>query len=107
MKMEVLISEDNRDTLQAFTIRASRKWLRRMKAVAAHNVAQNIKCDNDVDFLQIPNSFTKLVRQFVITFFGDYILDLMENWNKGDNKAGFYISMLPSHNRCTHWRSAW
>ena len=62
--------------------RASRKWFIRLKEEAAYNVVQHLNCDEDVGILQIPNSLKKLVRQFVITFSGDYIFDLKENWNK-------------------------
>ena len=77
--IEIEISEEHEDILQAFTIRASRKRLRRLKEVAAYNVAQHLNCDEEVDILQIPNSLKKLVRQFVIKFSGDYIFDLNEN----------------------------
>ena len=77
--IEIEISEENGDILQAFTIRASRKRLRRLKEVAAYNVAQHLNCDEEADNLQIPNSLKKLVRQFVIKFSGDYIFDLNEN----------------------------
>ena len=77
--IEIEISEEHGDILQAFTIRASRKRLRRLKEVAAYNVAQHLNCDEEVDILQIPNSLKKLVRQFVIKFSGDYIFDLNEN----------------------------
>jgi hypothetical protein len=43
--------------------------------VAAYNVAPYLKCDDDVDFLQIANYFTKLVRQFILPFSGDHIHD--------------------------------
>ena len=77
--IEIDISEEHGDILQAFTIRANRKRLRRLKEVAAYNVAQHLNCDEEVDILQIPNSLKKLVRQFVIKFSGDYIFDLNEN----------------------------
>ena len=77
--IEIEISEEYGDILQAFTIRASRKRLRRLKEVTAYNVAQHLNCDEEVDILQIPNSLKKLVRQFVIKFSGDYIFDLNEN----------------------------
>ena len=57
----VAISEENGNILKAFTVKASRKGLRRLKKVAAYNVAQHLSLDNDMDFLQEPNSLKKLV----------------------------------------------
>ena len=75
--IEVEISESNDDILQAFTIRAKRKKMRRSKDVAAYNVAQYLSCHSDVEDLEV--SLRKLVRPFVITISGDYIFDLNEN----------------------------
>ena len=80
--IEVELSETTDEFLQAFTIRAKRKKLRRLKDVAAYNVAQYLSCQSDVEDLQLPISLRKLVRPFVITIFGDYIFDLNENCNK-------------------------
>ena len=65
----VEISKNNNEILQAFTIRAKRKKLRRLKDVAAYNVAQYISCDTDVEDLQV--SLRKLVKPYVITISGD------------------------------------
>ena len=67
--IEIEISEEHGDILQAFTISASRNRL---------NVAQHLNCDEEVDILQIPNSLKKLVSQFVVKFSRDYIFDLNE-----------------------------
>ena len=77
--IEVEISESNDDILQAFTIRAKRKKMRRLKDVAAYNVAQYLSCHSDVEDLEVPISLRKLVRPFVITISGDYIFDFNEN----------------------------
>jgi hypothetical protein len=66
--IEIEISEEHGDILQAFTISTSRKLLRRLKEVAAYNVAQHLNCDEEVNILQIPNSLKKLVRQFLWGF---------------------------------------
>ena len=58
--IEIEISEENEDVLKAFTIRASGKRLRRLKGGAAYNITQHLNCDNDVGFLQIPNSLSIL-----------------------------------------------
>jgi hypothetical protein len=65
--------------LQAFTIRANMKKIRRLKDVAAYNVAQYLSCHSDLEDLEVPISVRKLIRQFVITISGDYIFDLNEN----------------------------
>jgi hypothetical protein len=72
------LSESTDELLQAFTIRAKRKKLRRWKDVAAYNVAQYLSCHSDVEDLQVPISRRKLVKPFVITISGDYIFDLNE-----------------------------
>ena len=77
--IEIELSESTEDLLQAFTIRAKRKKLRSLKEVAAYNVAQYLTCHSDVEDLQVPISLRKLVKQFVITFSGDYIFDMNEN----------------------------
>jgi hypothetical protein len=63
--IEVEISESNDDILQDFTIRAKRKKIRRLKDVAAYNVAQYLSCHSDVEDLEVPISLRKLVRPFV------------------------------------------
>jgi hypothetical protein len=65
--IDVEISENNDDILQAFTIRAKRKKMKRLKNVAAYNVAQYLSCHIDVEDLEVPISLRKFVRPFVIT----------------------------------------
>ena len=66
VNIEIKISEDNEDILQAFTINANRKRIWRLKEVAAYNDAQYIsQYISHVDCLQPPN-FSK--RQFGITY---------------------------------------
>ena len=74
--IEVEISESNDDILQAFTIRAKRKKLRRLKDVATYNVAQYLSCHSDMEDLHVPISLRKLVKLFIIKISGDYIFDL-------------------------------
>jgi hypothetical protein len=77
--IEVELSETTDECLQAFTNRAKRKKLKRLKDVAAYNVAQYLSCHCDMEDLQLPISLRKLVKPFVITISGDYIFDLNEN----------------------------
>ena len=37
-----------------------------------------LSCHSDVEDLQVPISLKKLVEPFVITFYGDYIVDMNE-----------------------------
>ena len=66
-------------TMQSFTVKASRKKLKRLKEVAAYNVGQCLCSENDVNWLNLPKTLEKLVKKFVNTFSGDYINDLYEN----------------------------
>ena len=58
--------------------RGKRKKLRRLKDVAACNVAQYLSCHSDVDDLEVPISLRNLVKPFVIKISGDNIFDLNE-----------------------------
>ena len=58
--------------------------MKKIKGSGRIKVAQHLNCDDDVDYLQIPKSLKKLVRQLVITLSGDYIFELNESWNKVD-----------------------
>ena len=77
--IELEVSESTDESLQTFTIRAQRKKLRRLKDIAAYNVAQNLSCHSDAEYLQVPISLMNLVKPFVTTISGDYICDLNEN----------------------------
>ena len=50
----VELSETTDEFLQAFTIRAKRRKLRRLKDVAAYNDAQYLTCPSDVEDLVVP-----------------------------------------------------
>ena len=65
MQLEVEISESNDDMLQAFTIRAKGKKWRRLKDVAAYNVAQYLSCHSDVEDLQVPILLRKLTKPYL------------------------------------------
>jgi hypothetical protein len=69
--IEVELSETTDEFLQAFTIRAKRKKLRRLKNVAVYNVSQYLSCHSDVEDLQLPISLRKLVKPFIITISGN------------------------------------
>ena len=76
--IEIEITENNAYILQSFTVKASRKRLKRLKEVAAYNVGQCLDCENDAEFLNLPKTLEILVKKFVNTYSGDYITDSCE-----------------------------
>ena len=73
--VEIVITEDNEYILQSFTIRANRKRIRRLKDIAAYNVGQCLGCESDVVHLNLPKILQILVKKFINTYIGDYIMD--------------------------------
>ena len=71
--MEIVLSEENEYISQTFTVRASRKRLRRLKDIAAYNVGQCLLCESDVDHLILPQTLQILVKKFINTYSGDYL----------------------------------
>ena len=66
--IEIEITENNDFILQSFTVKASRKKLKRLKEVAAYNVRQCLCSEDDVNFLNLPKTLEKLVKKFVKKF---------------------------------------
>jgi hypothetical protein len=56
--------------------------LRRLKDVAAYNIAQHLICHRDIMDLHVPIYLRKLVKPFIITISRGYMFDLNENCNK-------------------------
>ena len=77
--IEIEISENNEHVLQSFTVRARRKRLRTLKEIAAYNVAQHLSSDSDVGYLNVPQTLHILVKKFINTYSGDYIIDMNSN----------------------------
>ena len=75
--IEIDITENNAIILQSFTVKASRKFFKLLKEVAAYNVGQCLCSKNDVNWLNLPKTLEKLVKKFVNTFSGDYIHDFL------------------------------
>ena len=73
--IEIEITENNDFILQSFTVKASKKKLKRLKEVVAYNVGQCLCSEHDVNCMNLPKTLEKLVKKFVITFSGDYIND--------------------------------
>jgi hypothetical protein len=57
---------------QGFEVKAKRKRLRKLKDIAAYNVAKYIVSENDIETLNIPHSLHSLVSMFLDTYSGDY-----------------------------------
>ena len=76
--LEIGLSENNENIFQSFTIRASRKRLRRLKEIAAYNVGQCLSSDSDIEYLNLPHTLDVLVKKFINTYSGDYITDTCE-----------------------------
>ena len=77
--IEIEITENNEYVLQSFTLKASRKRLRRLRDVAAYNVGQCLGCEDDADCLNLPKTLEILVKKFINTYSGDYIIDSNED----------------------------
>ena len=73
--MEIMIIEDTKDMLQGFTAKARRRRLRRLKDIAAFNLAQHLASEDEIESLNIPESVKPLVKKFLVTFSGNYIID--------------------------------
>ena len=57
---------------QGFEVKAKRKRLRKLKDIAAYNVAKFIVSENDIKTLYLPNSMQSLVSKFLDIYSGDY-----------------------------------
>ena len=74
--IEFSITEENHDKLEAFTVKARRKRLRTLKYIAAFNIARHLDCRGDLKYLNLPMTLKPLVNKFIISYSGDYILDM-------------------------------
>ena len=77
--MEIMITEDTKDMLQGFTVKARRRRLRRLKDIAAFNLAQHLASEDEIESLNIPESVKPLVKKFLVTFSGNYMIDRNTN----------------------------
>ena len=66
--VEMVLTEDDEYILQSFTLRASRRRLRRLKDIAAYNVGQCLVCESDVDHIILPQTLQILVKKFINTY---------------------------------------
>ena len=74
--IEFSITKENHDILEGFTVKARRKRLRTLKHIAAFNVARYLDCEDDLKYLNLPVTLKPLVNKFIISYSGDYILDM-------------------------------
>ena len=77
--IDIEITENNEYVLQSFTLKACRKRLRGLKEVAAYNVGQCLGCEDDADCLNLPKTLEILVKKFINTYCGDYMIDSNDN----------------------------
>ena len=57
---------------QGFEVKAKRKRLRKLKDIAAYNVAKFIVSENDIETPNLPKSLQSLVSTFLDIYSGDY-----------------------------------
>ena len=74
--MEIMITKDTQDMLQGFKVKARRRRLRRLKEISAFNIAQHLASEGDIESLNIPESVKPLVKKFLVTFSGNYMIDM-------------------------------
>ena len=74
--MEIMLTEDTKDIFQGFKVKARRRRLRRLKEISAYNLAQHLASKGDIESLNIPESVKPLVKKFLITFSGNYMIDM-------------------------------
>ena len=69
---------DKDDLIQGFAIKEKRRLVRRLMDLAAFNIAQYLKSESDVDYLEVTRNLKKIVKQFLVIYSADYIAD--QNW---------------------------
>ena len=53
--------------------------MRRLKEIAAYIVGQCLSSDSDIEHLNLPQTLDVLVKKFINTYSGDYIIDTNES----------------------------
>ena len=74
--IEIEVTETIGEIYQSFTLKAKRKRLRRLKEIAAFNVAKHIYSEDDLNILEMPKTLKPLVKTFIISYSGNYIIDM-------------------------------
>ena len=77
--IEIAITEETEDIFQSFIVKAKRKRLRRLQDIAAFNLAQHLVSEAEVESLNIPKTLIPLVKRFLVTYSGSYIIDMKTN----------------------------
>ena len=77
--IEIIITEDTEDIFQGFTVKAKRKRLRRLQDIAAFNLALHLVSEVEVESLNIPQTLISIVKRFLVTYSGSYIIDMKTN----------------------------
>ena len=81
--LEIGLSENNEYIFQNFTIRASRKRLRRLTEISAHNVVQCLSCESDIGHFNLSQTLYVFVKKFINTYSVDQSLKKMGNKELG------------------------
>ena len=79
MKIEILKLQEQRRQKIGFMVKAKRKPLRRLQDIAAFNLAQHLVSEAEVESLNIPKTLIPLVKRFLVTYSGSYIIDMNTN----------------------------
>ena len=74
--IELMITLDTEDTFNGFKIKAKRKRLRRLKDIAAFNLAKHLASESDVESLFIPKTLKPIVKKYIITYSGNYLIEM-------------------------------
>ena len=77
--IEISVTEENDEILEGFTLEARRKRLRRLKDIAALNVARYLDCEGDLNYLILLTISKPIVKKFLIIYSGDYIININQN----------------------------
>ena len=72
----VQVDEAFENLIQGLTLQAKRRRLRRLSDLAAFKIAQCLKSESDVHCLEVPRNLKLIVKQFLITYSEDYIVNL-------------------------------
>ena len=77
--IKIAITEETDHILQGFIVKAKRKRLRRLQDIAAFNLAQHLVSEAEVESLNITKTLILLVKRFLVTYSGSYIIDMNTN----------------------------
>ena len=74
--LEIGVMEFTQDGCQCFTVGARRRRLRRLKDIAAYNIAQSLDGPDGIDELKIMASLKNSIKMYVLKMSGDYLTEM-------------------------------